>query len=261
MEETVPRFKHTERLISDSIRHFIYGAIAGVMETMICHPLDTIKTRYQNNNDPFSMKYGIRGFYRGVFTVINGVIPKMGVRFASFEYFRYLTDGNIALSGLCSGFVEAVLVVNPIDVIKIRMQTHSMKEPGSTELTVWNIIQSEKWRLFYRGVYFTMLRQGMNQCTNFFMYHHLRRHYEMNSAAAAFISSGIGPILNNPIDVIKTRLHASSTNRSWIVVTKDIWSNQGVFGFYRGLTPRLIRIMPGQAITFTVYEYLISKWS
>lgn len=260
MEETVPRFKHTERLISESQRHFINGAIAGVVETIICHPLDTIKTRYQNNNDPFSMKYGVRGFYRGVWTVISGVVPKMGIRFSSFEYFRHLTDGNIALSGLCSGFVEAIIVVNPMDVIKIRMQTHSMKEPGTTPLTVWSIIRSEKLRLFYRGVYFTMLRQGMNQCTNFFIYHYLRREYEMNSTAAAFISSGIGPILNNPIDVIKTRLHASLVNKSWLLASREIWSQQGISGFYRGLTPRLIRIMPGQAITFTVYEFLVTHF-
>jgi solute carrier family 25 citrate transporter 1 len=32
---------------------------------------------------------------------------------------------------------------------------------------------------------------------------------------------------------------------------------QGGFrAFYKGITPRVVRVAPGQAITFTVYEYL-----
>lgn len=30
--------------------------------------------------------------------------------------------------------------------------------------------------------------------------------------------------------------------------------NEGFFAFYKGLTPRLLRVAPGQAITFMVYE-------
>lgn len=26
--------------------------------------------------------------------------------------------------------------------------------------------------------------------------------------------------------------------------------------FYKGITPRIMRVAPGQAVTFTVYEYL-----
>lgn len=29
---------------------------------------------------------------------------------------------------------------------------------------------------------------------------------------------------------------------------------EGFFAFYKGLTPRLLRVAPGQAITFMVYE-------
>ena len=29
--------------------------------------------------------------------------------------------------------------------------------------------------------------------------------------------------------------------------------------FYKGITPRVMRVAPGQAVTFTVYEFLKSK--
>ena len=34
---------------------------------------------------------------------------------------------------------------------------------------------------------------------------------------------------------------------------------EGVHAFYKGITPRIMRVAPGQAVTFTVYEYLKDK--
>ena len=34
---------------------------------------------------------------------------------------------------------------------------------------------------------------------------------------------------------------------------------EGVHSFYKGITPRIMRVAPGQAVTFTVYEFLKSK--
>ena len=34
---------------------------------------------------------------------------------------------------------------------------------------------------------------------------------------------------------------------------------EGVHAFYKGITPRIMRVAPGQAVTFTVYEFLKEK--
>lgn len=34
---------------------------------------------------------------------------------------------------------------------------------------------------------------------------------------------------------------------------------EGFHAFYKGITPRVMRVAPGQAVTFTVYEYLKDK--
>jgi solute carrier family 25 (mitochondrial citrate transporter), member 1 len=31
---------------------------------------------------------------------------------------------------------------------------------------------------------------------------------------------------------------------------------EGFHAFYKGITPRIMRVAPGQAVTFTVYEFL-----
>jgi solute carrier family 25 (mitochondrial citrate transporter), member 1 len=38
-----------------------------------------------------------------------------------------------------------------------------------------------------------------------------------------------------------------------------IGKEEGVLALWKGMTPRLLRIMPGQAITFTTYEAVSSQ--
>lgn len=35
------------------------------------------------------------------------------------------------------------------------------------------------------------------------------------------------------------------------------WRNEGLLGFYRGLGPALIRVLPQSALTLTVYEKVL----
>lgn len=37
------------------------------------------------------------------------------------------------------------------------------------------------------------------------------------------------------------------------------YRQEGFHAFYKGITPRIMRVAPGQAVTFTVYEYLKEK--
>lgn len=39
-----------------------------------------------------------------------------------------------------------------------------------------------------------------------------------------------------------------------VYIATDIWKNEGFMSFYKGITPRVLRVAPGQAIVFAVYE-------
>ena len=75
------------------------------------------------------------------------------------------------------------------------------------------------------------------------------------------ISGGMGPTVNNPLDVVKTRLQkqvvvAGETPKytGLIQACGVIAKEEGITALWKGLSPRLMRIMPGQAITFMTYE-------
>lgn len=252
----------------------IYGAITGFVEVSVCHPLDTIKTRIQNRegNRKVSLlktchniytKNGLKGFYYGLTAVYSGVIPKNAVRFYSYTNYNSYLNNNF-FSGLLAGFTEAILVVNPLEVCKIRIQTqYNSTRNVDTPIKYKNvfqtailIIRNEGIRPLYAGLTATVLRQGINQATNFYFFHKIRDTTELNAFVTGCISSSIGPLFNNPLDVIKTKLQSSEKKQNPLMVFQKILATEGIFGFYKGLIPRLARIVPGQGITFGVYDYL-----
>ena len=37
-------------------------------------------------------------------------------------------------------------------------------------------------------------------------------------------------------------------------IASDMWQREGIHSFYKGITPRVLRVAPGQAVVFAVYE-------
>ncbi|KAI9441527.1 mitochondrial carrier [Lactarius indigo] len=284
--------------------HITAGGLAGAMEALCCQPLDTIKVRMQLSKSGRLPGTKPRGFiatgamivrretplalYKGLGAVLSGIVPKMAIRFASFEtYKRWLANpetghtsvGSIFLAGLGAGTTEAVLVVNPMEVVKIRLQAqmHSLADPLETPQyrnaghAVYKIVREEGFSVLYRGVTLTALRQATNQGANFTAYQELKKFAHKQQPELTdlptyqhmiigLISGAMGPFSNAPIDTIKTRLQKSSfpTDMSAISritsIASDMWRQEGVHSFYKGITPRVLRVAPGQAVVFAVYE-------
>lgn len=282
---------------SNLATHLIAGGAAGLMEACICHPLDTIKVRMQLKRSKqagnfFSVgsrivaKEGALALYKGLGAVVSGIVPKMAIRFSSFEYYKSLMAdengkvavGKVFLAGLGAGTTEAVLVVTPMDVVKIRLQAqrHSMVDPldipkyRNAAHAAYLIVKEEGAFALYKGVSLTALRQATNQAVNFAAYQEFKKLAlkkqnleELPSYQHLLlggISGALGPMSNAPIDTIKTRIQRQANipgESSFARVTnviRHILHNEGWRAFYRGLTPRLMRVAPGQAITFMVYE-------
>lgn len=204
-----------------------------------------------------------------------------------------LTIASLVLAGLAAGVTEAVAVVTPMEVIKIRLQaqSHSLADPLDTPKyrsaphALFTVVKEEGIGALYRGVSLTALRQGTNQAANFTAYTELKAKLKewqpkyhdaelpsYQTMIIGLISGAMGPFSNAPIDTIKTRLQRTpgepgQTAISRITnISKDMFKQEGARAFYKGITPRVMRVAPGQAVTFTVYEYVKerlerSNWS
>ncbi|KAJ9665779.1 Mitochondrial succinate-fumarate transporter [Coniosporium apollinis] len=286
--------------------NLIAGGGAGMMEALVCHPLDTIKVRMQLSRRarmPGAKRRGFLttgieivkretplGLYKGLGAVMTGIIPKMAIRFTSYEWYKQALasrSGEITgkanfLAGLAAGVTEAVAVVTPMEVIKIRLQAqhHSMADPldvpkyRNAAHALYTVLKEEGVGALYRGVSLTALRQGSNQAVNFTAYTEFRaklQEYQGKSDLPGYqtmfiglVSGAMGPLSNAPIDTIKTRLQKTPAEPGQtaigriLTISRDMWKQEGSRSFYKGITPRIMRVAPGQAVTFTVYEYLKS---
>ncbi|KAG1144324.1 hypothetical protein G6F37_003001 [Rhizopus arrhizus] len=283
------------------LTHLVAGGAAGFMEACSCHPLDTIKVRMQlakhasrgANGKPLGfIGVGLKivqnesfwALYKGLGAVVSGIVPKMAIRFSSFELYKsWMADAqgkvsttSVFFAGLAAGTTEAVMVVSPMDLIKIRLQAqrHSMADPldvpkyRNAPHAAYTIIKEEGVRALYKGVTLTALRQATNQAANFTAYQEMKkiaqRLQDVNELPSyqhlvlGGVSGAMGPLSNAPIDTIKTRIQKSTAPGSgyerFKTVTSEIMKKEGFFAFYKGLTPRLLRVAPGQAVTFMVYE-------
>ncbi|KAF9510456.1 hypothetical protein BS47DRAFT_1300158 [Hydnum rufescens UP504] len=282
----------------------IAGGTAGMAEALTCQPLDTIKVRMQLSRSGRLPGTKPRGFiatgaqivrretplalYKGLGAVLSGIIPKMAIRFASFETYKSLLAdkktgktslGGIFVAGLGAGTTEAVMVVTPMEVVKIRLQaqSHSLADPlevpkyRNAAHAVYRIVSEEGAAALYRGVSLTALRQATNQGANFTAYQEIKKFaHKMQPEltdlpsyqhmAIGLISGACGPFSNAPIDTIKTRLQKATAVPGESAITRitniagDMWKQEGVKSFYKGITPRVLRVAPGQAIVFAVYE-------
>lgn len=186
-------------------------------------------------------------------------------------------------AGLAAGVTEAVAVVTPMEVVKIRLQAqhHSLADPldvpkyRNAAHATYTVLKEEGVGAVYRGVSLTALRQGSNQAVNFTAYtefkqflqdwqpkYHDKELPSYQTMVIGLVSGAMGPFSNAPIDTIKTRLQKTpgqpgETAISRVVtIAKDMFKKEGARAFYKGITPRVMRVAPGQAVTFTVYEYL-----
>ena len=77
--------------------------------------------------------------------------------------------------------------------------------------------------------------------------------------AAGLLSGSIGPILNNPFDVVKTRYMNPKYNdkyKNMLDAFKSIIKEEGYGSLWKGIYLRIFRVAGGQAIVFSVIEQL-----
>ncbi|EGG05482.1 uncharacterized protein MELLADRAFT_36865 [Melampsora larici-populina 98AG31] len=269
------------------------GAVAGSVEGFVTYPTEFVKTRSQfrsnqTNGKPPSpiqilrstvAKDGIRGLYSGCSALVIGNGLKAGVRFLSYDKFKSmladdqgrLTGPRSLLAGLGAGMLEAIIAVTPSETIKTKLVNESMQpKPRFSGLVqgTREIIRMEGLAGIYRGLFPVMMRQGANSAVRFSTYSSLKSLFQGNVRSGqqlpTLITFGIGGVAGvvtvyctMPLDVIKTRMQSLEAKTKYVNsfdCAYQIFKFEGVSRFWKGTTPRLVRLSLAGGIVFTVYE-------
>jgi len=247
-------------------RKILFAPLAGVVESIFMQPFDTIKVLRQSNqyNGLKPLLHNPSLLYKGLTPFTGQMFVKYFLRFSTFEIMKSKNNNffhNFG-AGIIAGTIES-LFITPFELVKTNLQTTCHKKPL---ICIQNIIKEKGYIGLYRGYITTCIRQSTNQAFNFSVYYKLRTLFVKDNekpslikiVLSSLISSSIGPIITNPVDVLKTRfMNPKYKYKSIFSAIRDIVKKEGIQTFFKGLELRLFRVCGGQIITFTVIENLI----
>eukprot|EP01135_Chromosphaera_perkinsii_P002912 Nk52_evm23s230 gene=Nk52_evmTU23s230 len=226
------------------LKAVVAGGIAGGVEIFVTYPTEFVKTQLQLDernkvrkfNGPVSVikstlnARGFFGLYRGMSSQLYGSIPKSAIRFGSFDtYKKILVDAEGKLSvqktflcGLMAGMTEAVLIVCPMETVKVKFihdQNREVPKYRGFFHGVKEMVKAEGFRGVYKGVFPTMAKQGSNQAIRFVTFNQIKSFFQggdpskqlsvLQAATAGALAGACSVFGNTPIDVVKTRLQVS----------------------------------------------------
>ncbi|KAK7466487.1 Fe(2+) transporter [Stygiomarasmius scandens] len=270
--------------------NMLAGALAGISEHAVMYPVDSIKTRMQvfatspvavysgvgNAFTRIASTEGMRALWRGVWSVVLGAGPAHAVHFGTLEAVKELLGGNesgnqwlaTSIAG-ASATTAADALMNPFDVIKQRMQVHK-SEFRSIFTCARTVYRNEGLSAFYVSYPTTLAISIPFNAIQFTIYEHLKRtlnpRHEYSPSTHMIAGAGAGAIaaaVTTPLDVAKTMLQTRGTSHDAEIrnvrgmgdAFKVIWARDGLKGFGRGLTPRVMTTMPSSALCWLSYEF------
>lgn len=260
--------------------HAFAGSVAGVAEHLAMYPVDVVRTRAQvYSNRHLSVfrtslqifqESGVRNFYRGAQAITLGSIPAHVLYFSIYEACMANVEHDFA-GPIVAGSLATLahdLVLNPTFVVKQRMQlgqSHSMLK------CIGSIVENEGYFAFYRSFPVSLALNIPFGITFMSCNEELRRRTESPSHLTYFgiaaISGALASAVTHPMDLIRTRLQtqdalvgqqtASLGTPKYLTAlqsTRLIYAEEGLHGFFRGFTPRIIIQAPSCGICWGTYE-------
>ncbi|KAI0122864.1 mitochondrial carrier domain-containing protein [Xylariales sp. AK1849] len=201
-----------------------------------------------------------------------------------------LTTTNYFSASALAGIGVQVLT-NPIWVLKVRMLSSDRGAVGAYP-SMWagafQLCRNEGWRGFYRGLGISLL--GVSHgAVQFAVYEPAKQIYfarrerrmeregrpvegplKVTNEATLVLSSVsklVAGAVTYPYQVIRSRLQNFNADerygRGIRGVVRRTWADEGLRGFYRGIVPGVIRVMPATWVTFLVYEnmkFYLPQW-
>ncbi|KAH7420226.1 putative Tricarboxylate transport protein [Cadophora sp. MPI-SDFR-AT-0126] len=229
---------------------------------------------------------GLRGFYSGCGALASSNFLKSGIRFFSFETSRDFYDKIFrtkhgagqrnplvnVLSGFTAGVAESLMVVTPGEALKTRLVEDAAKGgrftgkgfPGVAVM----VVREEGIRALWRGAVPVVSRQATNSMVRFTTFAMMqegvaKRWPEVSGNVSTTLAMGavsgvVTVYASMPFDNMKTRMQSIGGQYTGMLdcATKTL-QRDGIWAFWRGTGPRLVRLTLSSGIAFTVYDQVI----
>ncbi|KAF8730968.1 hypothetical protein HU200_016843 [Digitaria exilis] len=280
----------------------VAGSLGGLVEACVLQPTDVVKTRLQLDRAGAAYRgmahcgatvwrgEGAAALWKGLTPFASHLTLKYALRQGTNASLQStlrdratgdLSTAALLAAGFATGVVEALVVVTPFEVVKIRLQQQRGHQCPTTQVVRYSgalhcartVVGEEGLRGLWAGVAPTMVRNGVNQAAMFTCKSKFdamlwgKREGDgkalgvEESLVSGFLAAAVGPICTGPFDVVKSRLMAQGGGgeggvryTGMVHALRTICAEEGIRALWKGLLPRLVRIPTGGALAWAVTD-------
>lgn len=241
-----------------------------------------------------SRSEGVKSLWSGLSPTLVLALPTTVLYFVAYEQTRlhlkdlhmnylqiqdpdkYTMPMLIPMIAGCSARCFAVTVVNPLELIRTKMQSEKMsyREVGRA---FSQMINQYGPRGFFKGLLPTIMRDAPFSSIYWTSYETFKKLNEITqpnlfeSFIGGALAGGVAAFITCPFDVIKTHqqiefgekfLYSANGNgkgkkqmTGTFQTMRNIMRTGGLSGFFAGITPRLFKVVTACAVMISTYEF------
>ncbi|XP_066257400.1 mitochondrial ornithine transporter 1 [Euwallacea similis] len=209
------------------------------------------------------------------------MVPEEPENYPLSENQNHVKDGIIDFTAGCLGGIALVYVGQPLDTVKVKMQTFPLLYTNMVECFRKTYVQDGIVRGLYAGTVPALATNVVENSVLFLCYGFCQKLIMratgatngedlsvFSNASAGFLASFFSSVAITPTELIKCKLQAMHEVNSQLLangaahvkyigplaLTQEICRAEGLKGMFRGLVPTLAREMPGYFFFFGGYE-------
>ncbi|ORZ33829.1 mitochondrial carrier domain-containing protein [Catenaria anguillulae PL171] len=257
--------------------HLTAGALSGLASCVLLQPFDVVKTRLQQRPagldaaptglskrlvqlrsivSDIVRERGVPGLWRGTTPTVLRNVPGSAFYFFFLHHLRTLFARHSSL-GVSRDTANMLPAQRPSSAYAYTSVVGAARD----------IVTTSGVRGLFAGFGATAARDVPYAGIYVVLYEQMKGWTEGimgGEGAKANMSAGVmagtlATAVTQPFDLVKTRVQVDPRQYpNSLVATRKVFATEGLSGFFKGMTPRLLRKPLHAAITWTVYEKAVS---
>lgn len=281
----------TQKEKKSQLKSAVYGAFAGVASSTVLQPLEVLKINlilrpnqmvsvktfglWKSTKQAISIVYkdeGMLGFFRGIKPAVARTATASTVFFYFLDKFKHGLSKKIDskntvdfISSATARTISAV-VSNPFTVMKTRAGMVGQEKYTKFWTNFFIIYRAEGFSGFMKGNATMILKNPPFGGIFYIIYNYSNKFLkQFSDSSLVYLASGmiagmVATVFTQPLEICKMRLQANEkrlgTGKKLTIfkVLKDVYKEDGILGYTRGLFPMMLRKPMVNAATFFFYE-------
>ncbi|XP_031231084.1 calcium-binding mitochondrial carrier protein SCaMC-1-like isoform X3 [Mastomys coucha] len=281
-------FTEQEKKSGEWWKRLVAAGIASVITRTCTAPLDRMKVMMQVPSSKMSKMSLVRMFKQmvkegGLFSLWRGngvnvfkIAPETAIKIGAYEQFKKLLSFDDVHIGVLQRFIAGCMAgatsqtcVYPMEVIKTRLILGKTGEYSGIIDCFRKLLKREGIQAFSKGYVPNLLSiipyAGLQLTIFELLKNYWLEHYARNSVnpgiaivmGCSIVSHTFGQLASFPLNLVRTRMQAVIRERetkSMVQLIREIYTKEGKKGFFRGLTPNVLKLLPAVGIGSVAHE-------